>query len=159
MAEPKSVEKREKKKKREKKAMEDIPVGLSTTGSLVGCPDEDHLAQTHGAPCNGGTKVMGEVDGLEDYQESGVVGAILHCTEVDQLTPVHDVHGIDSFDDTTVRAIRGEIRQGRRRKLPKFYGTYIDGLLNGLEVTYTIDGAATDTLIASWIYEQLPEDV
>ena len=77
--------------------MEDIPVGLSTTGSLVGCPDEDHLAQTHGAPCNGGTKVMGEVDGLEDYQESGVAGAIPHCTEVDQLTPVHDVHGIDSF--------------------------------------------------------------
>ena len=26
-------------------------------------------------------------------------------------------------------------------------------------MTYTVDGAATDTLIASWIYEQLPEDV
>ena len=64
-----------KEKETEKKAMEDIPVSLSTTGSLVGCPGGDHLAQTHGAPCNGGTKVMGEVDGLEDYQESGVAGA------------------------------------------------------------------------------------
>ena len=139
--------------------MEDIPVGLSTTGSLVGCPDEDHLAQTHGAPCNRGTVGMGDVDGLEDYLESGVAGAILPCTEVDQLTPVHEVHGIDSFANTTVRAIRGEIGQERRRKLPKFYGTYVDGSLNGLEVTYAVDGAATDTLIVPWIYEQLPEDV
>ena len=99
--------------------MEDIPVGSSTTGSLVACPHEDHLAQTHGAPCNGGTKVMGEVDGLEDYQKSGVAGAILHCTEVDQLTPVHDVHGIDSFANTTVRAIRGGNWARKKKKITK----------------------------------------
>ena len=43
--------------------------------------------------------------------------------------------------------------------MPKFYGVYVNGLLNGLEVTYTIDRAATDTLIASWLYEQLPDDI
>ena len=151
--------KEERKEEKEKKEGRDTAGDSSTTGSLVGCLDGDHLAQTCGIPCNRVTMGKGEVGGLEDCQENGAAGAILCCTEVDQLAPVHEVHGGDSFANTAARATRDNIGHGRKRKLPKFYGTYVDGLLNGLEVTYTIDGAATDTLIASWLYEQLPDDV
>ena len=146
------------KKENEKKESEGVAADSHTTGSLAGCLDKGHLAQTHGVPCNRVTVGMGEVGGFEDCQESGMAG-LTRCTEVDQPDLVHGVHGEDSFANTAARVTRSEFGQGRERKLPKFCGVYINGLLNGLEVTYTVDGAATDTLIASWIYEQLPEDV
>ena len=147
---------KEEKEEKEKKKMSD---DLSTTDSLVGCSN-DHLAQTHGIPCNRVTVGMGEVGGFEDCHMSGEAGVFPRCAEVDQLAPVHadQEAEVNSFANTVVRATRDNVGQGRKRKLPKFYGVYVDGLLNGLEVTYTIDGAA-DTLIASWLYEQLPDDI
>ena len=114
--------------------------------------------------CNRVTMRGDEADNQENFhQDKGDGSAAMggtRCVDVDQMASVCDAKGkaeTDSCIDTVIRATRKF--GSRRRMLPKVDGSYINGLLNGLEVTYTVDQAATETMIAPWIYEQIPEDV
>ena len=44
------------------------------------------------------------------------------------------------------------------RGLPSFTGVYVDGLVQGVQVTFTIDTGATTTILSSKIYKKIPEE-
>ena len=156
----KEEEKNTREKAKEKKRKEKYS---STTDSLIDCLS-DHPIQPCGLPCNRVTMRGDEADNQEDFHRdkgdgSATMGGT-RCVNVDQMASVYDAEGkveTDSCTDTVIRATRKF--GSRRRILPKVDGSYVNGLLNGLEVTYTVDQAATETMIAPWIYEQIPEDV
>ena len=43
--------------------------------------------------------------------------------------------------------------------LPDVNGSYVFGKLQGLEVTYTVDNGASDTIVNPRVYKRIPEDV
>ena len=46
-----------------------------------------------------------------------------------------------------------------RQELPDVNGSYVFGELQGLEVTYTVDNGASDTIVNPQVYKRIPEDV
>ena len=42
--------------------------------------------------------------------------------------------------------------------LPSFTGVYVDGLVQGVQVTFTIDTGATTTILSNKIYKKSPEE-
>ena len=44
-----------------------------------------------------------------------------------------------------------------RREKPKVNGVYVNGSINGIEVTYTVDTGASCTLLATKVFEKIPE--
>ena len=44
-------------------------------------------------------------------------------------------------------------------RLPDVNGSYVFGKLQGLEVTYTVDNGASDTIVNPRVYKWIPEDV
>ena len=142
-------EENSKRKKEEKKKIEQYS---STTDSLFDCLG-DHPIQPCGLPCNRVTMRGDEADNQEDFHQdkgdrSAAMG-VTHCVDVDQLASVCETEGkaeTDSCTDAVIRATRKS--STRRRMLPKVDGSYVNGLLNGLEVTYTVDPAATEMIIA-----------
>ena len=153
-------EENNKRKEVEKKKIERYS---STTDSLFDCLG-DHPIRPCGLPCNRVTMRGDEADNREDFHQGKGDGStatdVTHCVDVDQLASACHAEGkaeTDSCTDTVIRATR---KSGtRRRMLPKVDGSYVNGLLNGLEVTYTVDPAATETMIAPWIFEQIPEEI
>ena len=153
-------EEHNKRKEGEKKRIEQYS---STTDSLFDCLS-DHPIQPCGLPCDRVTMRGDEADNQEDFhQDKGdgsAAAGVSHCVDVDQLASVCDAEGkaeTDSCTDTVIRATQKS--STRRRMLPKVDGSYVNGLLNSLEVTYTVDPAATEMMTAPWIFEQIPEDV
>ena len=137
----------------------------STTGSSTGC-----LQECPGQALSQPGRGVGLSGDKTENQEGVHVGVrtrsapanILSCVEADQSTP--DVNNememdINSCANVSMRATCRRKESIRERKLPKINGTYIEGLLNGLEVTYTVDGAATDTMVSTWVYKKIPEDI
>ena len=43
--------------------------------------------------------------------------------------------------------------------MPDVNGSYVFGKLQGLEVTYTVDNGASDTIVNPRVYKRIPEDV
>ena len=43
--------------------------------------------------------------------------------------------------------------------MPDVNGSYVFGELQGLEVTYTVDNGASDTIFNPQVYKRIPEDV
>ena len=46
-----------------------------------------------------------------------------------------------------------------RTELPDVNGSYVFGKLQGLEVTYTVDNGASDTIVNPTVYKRIPKDV
>ena len=46
-----------------------------------------------------------------------------------------------------------------RQELPDIDGSYVFGNLQCLEVTYTVDNGASDTIVNPRVYKRIPEDV
>ena len=44
-----------------------------------------------------------------------------------------------------------------RRKLPEYVGIYVEGKIETLEVTYTIDTGATSTIVSPSVFQRIPE--
>ena len=152
-------EQKEKEKEKEKKN-EDKRVA-DTTDSLMNHSKSD--ANVHNGPER---QVLMDGDGRGDsgsvHQKVGLMSGSTSmecCGDVDIEDPASECgKGTDAGSDVTF-AVRGVKTKPRQRFVPKIKGNYIKGLLNGLEVTYTVDDAATETMIATWIYEQIPENV
>ena len=53
--------------------------------------------------------------------------------------------------------VKGETGKASRG-LPSFTGVYVDGLVQGVQVTFTIDTGATTTILSSKIYKKIPEE-
>ena len=130
-------------------------------GCQAGCLQECQ-GQAQGQPSRGVVLSGGTVENQEGVyvgeQSNSIPTDVLYCADMDQSTPDESTKGkigIDSCANVTVRATgkKGE----NVKKFPKINGTYVEGLLNGLGVTYTVDGAATDTMVSTWIYQQIPE--
>ena len=51
-----------------------------------------------------------------------------------------------------------ETEAGIRRQLPNISGIYLDGLINGVEATMTVDSGASETMVSKKIFQQIPED-
>ena len=66
---------------------------------------------------------------------------------------------VGARDPINKAAEAGKEKAEKRRRLPHANGIYICGKLQGLGVTYTVDGGATDTLVAARVYKQIPESV
>ena len=137
----------------------------NTTGSSTGCLQECP-GQALSQPGRWVSLSGDKTDNLEGVhvgvRTRSTPANILSCVEVDQSTP--DVNNemetdINSCANVSMRATCRRKESIRERKLPKINGTYIEGLLNGLEVTYTVDGAATDTMVSTWVYKKIPEDI
>ena len=45
-----------------------------------------------------------------------------------------------------------------RRNMPTFDGVYIDGEIQGIEVTFTVDTGATTTIVSPRVYDKIPVD-
>ena len=46
-----------------------------------------------------------------------------------------------------------------RQELPDVNGSYVFGKLQGLDVTYTVDNGASDTIVNHRVYKRIPENV
>ena len=46
-----------------------------------------------------------------------------------------------------------------RREVSDVNGSYVLGELQGLEVTYTVDNGASDTIVNHQVYKRIPEDI
>ena len=46
-----------------------------------------------------------------------------------------------------------------RRETPKYRGVYIEGKLQGIDVTYTVDTGATCTIVSDRIFEKIPAEI
>ena len=108
----------------------------------------------------------GDAGDLGKFHLSGGVssGYTELCCEVDNQTLKRgsdDVvpRGMGAHDPVDKAAEAGKEKSEKRRRLPRANGIYIYGKLQGLGVSYTIDGRATDTLVAARVYKQIPESV
>ena len=136
-------------------------IAVETTEPWTGQPVESP-ALVDGLPRGG----MPQCDGGQNHSgdERSQPGPAMLCSERDD-----EVQGGGS--EAVLRGARphatadgvgelglGEQRQGSRR-LPTANGNYILGQLQGQDVIYTVDPGATETLIASRFYRQIPEAV
>ena len=76
------------------------------------------------------------------------------CCEVDDETLMRGsdnvvARRVGAHDPIEKAAEAGKEKAEKRRRLPHVNGVYICGNLQGLGVTYTVDGGATDTLVVA----------
>lgn len=91
-----------------------------------------------------GDEVMGTADGTAEDTSYGFVSM-----NDDNPLNVLDV----SFICTEERA------ECIRREVPVYNGIYVDGELQGLEVTYTVDTGASTSIVSSKLFRQIPTEV
>ena len=61
--------------------------------------------------------------------------------------------------ETVAEAISKEVTQETaRRQLPMYQGAYIDGFIQGIDATLTIDTGACDTIVSCRLFEKISED-
>ena len=98
----------------------------------------------------------GDAGDLGEFHLSGGVssGHTELCCEVDDETLMRGsdnvvARGVGAHDPIDKAAEAGKEKAEKRRRLPHVNGVYICGKLQGLGVTYTVHGGATDTLVTA----------
>ena len=82
--------------------------------------------------------------------------APLHCQEADAMAEEDSAANATGAPGPMVG---GNGTQCMRWELPDVNGSYVFGKLKGLEVTYTVDNGASDTIVNPRVYKRIPEDV
>ncbi len=74
----------------------------------------------------------------------------MKCPEYIQYSQMGVEEPEDELEDSDSAA-------GIRRQLPNISGVYVDGQVNGVEVVFTINSSASETMISQKVFEQIQE--
>ena len=117
------------------KAVEQVP---STDGPM------SRLAE--GTPLNG-----------EELESSEGAAPILLCKEVEEDAEGTSLRRLFR-DQDELDSEESEEESDEDDLIPKCNGSYVDGALNGLKVTYSVDPGAGETMISEKLFNKLPKD-
>ena len=88
--------------------------------------------------------------------EAAGMAALLRCQEADAIL---EACAAENVMEVTDPVMGGDETSHMRWEMPGVNGSYVFGELQGLEVTYTEDSGASDTIVNPQVFKRIPEDV